>query len=132
MTFFELELEKIADRSEMIREPKFVGNNCVFRLSDEITGKMYFYQGPRSNNFNLVRINLYNRKEGFIDALTIKLIDILGTINGYAPSVENRPHPKWNCGELSDEDYSEIARNADEYLDMFGEPQMSDNMDIKM
>ena len=42
MNFFEQELRKVCALSEYIERPKFVGRSCVFRLSDDITGKMEF------------------------------------------------------------------------------------------
>ena len=45
MNCFTDELKKITDRSEYIQNPKFVGQSCVFRLSDDVTGKLEFITG---------------------------------------------------------------------------------------
>ena len=42
MNFFEQELRKVCALSEYIENPKFVGKTAVFKLSDEITGKLEF------------------------------------------------------------------------------------------
>ena len=55
MNFFTDELKKITDRSEYIQNPKFVGQSCVFRLSDDVTGKLEFITGIVANHYNSLR-----------------------------------------------------------------------------
>ena len=61
MNFFTQELQKITDRSEYIQKPKFVGQSCVFKLSDDVTGKLEFVTGIVANHYNALRLKLFNK-----------------------------------------------------------------------
>lgn len=63
MNFFTDELKKITDRSEYIKNPKFVGKSCVFKLSNDVTGKLEFVTGIVADNYNALRLKLFNKSE---------------------------------------------------------------------
>ena len=80
MNFFTSELKKIADRCEFVGDPKYVGRACVFRLSDDVTGKMEFVTEGIADHYSALKMTLFNRKEGVIDMQKIKLEDVIGNI----------------------------------------------------
>ena len=84
MNFFTDELKKITDRSEYIHNPKFVGKSCVFRLSDDVTGKLEFVTGIVANHYNSLRLKLFNQSEGPIDTQLMGIGDIIGNKKIYS------------------------------------------------
>ena len=84
MNFFTDELKKITDRSEYIHNPKFVGQSCVFRLSDDVTGKLEFVTGIVANHYNSLRLKLFNKSEGPIETQLMGIGDIIGNKKIYS------------------------------------------------
>lgn len=143
MTFFAQELIKIADKSELICDPRYVGKVCMFRLSDDITGKMEFATEGVQGKYSAIKITLFNRKEGEIDSQKTSLVDIIGMKPiGKDKSTplrsQTQPHiwiygkEEWYGFTPSESDYSAIAETADCYLEMFSEPQMGEEMGMNM
>jgi hypothetical protein len=143
MTFFAQELKKIADRSELICDPKYVGRVCMFRLSDDITGKMEFATEGVQGNFSAIKITLFNRKEGVIDTQKTSLVDIigmkpLGKDRSSPIRSETEPHiwiygkEEWYGFTPTDEDYSAMAQSADDYIGMFADLEQDETMDMGM
>ena len=77
MNFFTSELKKIADLCEFVGEPKYVGRACVFRLSDDVTGKMEFMTEGIADHYSALKLTLFNRKEGVIDTSGLLLNSLL-------------------------------------------------------
>ena len=127
MNFFAQELKKIADRCEFINDAKYVGRTCVFRLSDDVTGKMEFMTEGIADHYSALKLTLFNRKEGVVDTQRIKLEDVIGMIkfNNYTIS----PHiwvdgcPKWYGVAPTEAHYNTLAQVADDYLEMFANPR---------
>ena len=136
MNFFTSELKKIADRCEFIGDAKYVGRACVFRLSDDVTGKMEFMTEGIADHYSALKLTLFNRKEGVIDTQKIKLEDVIGKIN-VGGDMRN-PHiwvygqPEWYGFKPTNANYDAMAQAADDYLEMFAEPQMGESMGMGM
>ena len=123
MNFFTDELKKITDRSEYILKPKFVGQSCVFRLSDDVTGKLEFVTGIVANHYNALRLKLFNKSEGPIDTQLMGIGDMIGNKMIYAnvqsPYIwKNGNEVNWYGYKLTDNDYSAKLHNS--YYDLFG------------
>lgn len=137
MNFFTDELKKIADRSEYIRKPKFVGQACVFRLSDDVTGKLEFVTGMVANHFNALRLKLFNKSEGPIDTQLIGIGDVIGNKMIYAnvqsPYIcKNGNEVNWYGYKPTDSDYSGISENVDDYLSCFAEQELSEDEELSI
>ena len=143
MTFFAQELKKIADRSELICDPKYVGRVCMFRLSDDITGKMEFATEGVQGNYSALKITLFNRKEGVIDTQKTSLVDIIGMkpLPGNKQDAfrsTTQPHiwvygkDEWYGFTPTDADYSAMAQSADDYIGMFADLEQDETMDMSM
>ena len=78
MTFFEQELRRIVKHSEMIHHPKFVGRECIARLSEDITVKLSFRSLGIANQYDTLQIKIMNRHEGEIDNQIIRFADLWG------------------------------------------------------
>ena len=136
MNFFTSELKKIADLCEFVGEPKYVGRACVFRLSDDVTGKMEFMTEGIADHYSALKLTLFNRKEGVIDTQRIKFEDVIGNI--HVGGDIRKPHiwidrnPEWYGFKPTDAHYNALAQAADDYLEMFAEPQMGEDIGMSM
>mgnify|MGYP007069967030 CR=1 FL=1 len=135
-TFFAQELKKIADRCEFVGDARYVGKACVFRLSEDVTGKMEFATEGVAQEYSALKITLFNRKEGVIDTQKTTLGDIIGRKNIYgnkkSPYIWSVDSPDWYGYKPTNADYDAMAQTADDYLEMFAEPQMSEDIGMSM
>ena len=136
MTFFAQELKNIAERCEFVGDARYVGKACVFRLSENVTGKMEFATEGVAQEFSALKITLFNRKEGVIDTQKTTLGDIIGRKNIYgnkkSPYIWSVDFPDWYGYKPTNADYDAMAQTADEYLEMFAEPQMGEDIGMSM
>lgn len=138
MNYFTQELEKICKKSEYINSPKYVGRACIFRLSDEITGKMEFVTRGHADHYSALKLSLFNRREGQIDSQFIGLTELLGMKT--MRSGENVAPHIWGCGcDISwygftpcASDYSAMAQTADDYLSCFADLERTENEALEM
>ena len=137
MNFFTDELKKITDRSEYIQNPKFVGQSCVFRLSDDVTGKLGFATQGYADNYTALKLTLLNKREGPIDVQVMNITDVIGlkTVRGESCS----PHI-WRYGNDIDwygyhpnsNDYSAMSETVDDYLSCFAEQELTESEDEEL
>lgn len=137
MNFFTDELKKITDRSEYIKNPKFVGKSCVFRLSDDVTGKLEFYYGIHADHYYAMRISLFNKREGPIDVQIMDHGDIIGRKNIFgniqSPYIWNSSNdPYWYGYSPTDSDYSAMSETVDDYLSCFAEQELSEDEELNI
>ena len=133
MNFFEQELRKVCALSEYIERPKFVGRSCVFRLTDDITGKMEFVERGHADHFTAMKLSLFNRREGQIDCQIIDLTELLGRktmgsgnqTNAYI--WRNGTDVHWYCFRPTNHDYRTMAESADDYLSYFSDQEMTED-----
>ena len=133
MNFFEQELRKVCSLSDYIERPKFVGRSCVFRLTDDITGKMEFVERGHADHFTAMKLSLFNRREGQIDCQIIDLTELLGRktmgsgnqTNAYI--WRNGTDVHWYCFRPTDHDYRAMAESADDYLSCFSNQEMTED-----
>lgn len=132
MNFFAQELKKICDRSEYIQNPKFVGRTAVFKLTDDITGKMEFVTQGYADHYTALRLSLFNRTEGVIDNQIARLSEVIGKKNMHGSMIEphiwtDRSESEWYGFTPTKADYSAMAETADDYLSCFADQEMSEN-----
>ena len=137
MNFFTDELKKITDRSEYIHNPKFVGQSCVFRLSDDVTGKLEFVTGIVANHYNSLRLKLFNKSEGPIDTQLMGIGDIIGNKKIYSniqsPYIwKDGNNVNWYGYKPADNDYSAMSDTVDDYLSCFAEQELTESEDEEL
>ena len=137
MNFFTDELKKITDRSEYIHNPKFVGQSCVFRLSDDVTGKLEFVTGIVANHYNSLRLKLFNKSEGPIDTQLMGIGDIIGNKKIYSniqsPYIwKDGNNVDWYGYKPTDSDYSAMSETVDDYLSCFAEQELTESEDEEL
>ena len=76
MTFFERELKKLFGTGASFSEPRFVGNCCYGRLTDQIRVKINFQTGMVADHYDRLKVTLLNRNEGTIDSMVVKFGDV--------------------------------------------------------
>ena len=137
MNFFTDELKKITDRCEYIQNPKFVGKSCIFRLSDDVTGKLEFITQGYADNYTALKLTLLNKRGGPIDVQAMNITDVIGlkTVRGDSIS----PHI-WRYGNDIDwygydpngNDYSAMSETVDDYLSCFSEQELSEDEELSI
>ena len=137
MNFFTDEIKKITDRSEYIRNPKFVGQSCVFRLSDDVTGKLEFVTGIVANHYNSLRLKLFNKSEGPIDTQLMGIGDIIGNKKIYSniqsPYIwKDGNNVDWYGYKPTDSDYSAMSETVDDYRSCFAEQEITESEDEEL
>ena len=136
MNFFAKELKMIADRCEFVGDAKYVGRACVFRLSDDVTGKMEFMTEGIADHYSALKLTLFNRKEGVIDTQRVKLEDVIGKVivggRPATPHIWSYEKPEWYGFKPTEAHYTALAQTADDYLEMFAEPEMNEGMGMGM
>ena len=137
MNCFTDELKKITDRSEYIQNPKFVGQSCVFRLSDDVTGKLEFITGIVANHYNSLRLKLFNKSEGPIDTQLMGIGDIIGNKKIYSniqsPYIwKDGNNVEWYGYKPTDSDYSAMSETVDDYLSCFAEQELTESEDEEL
>ncbi|MBP7187241.1 MAG: hypothetical protein KBA55_10850 [Ruminococcus sp.] len=127
MTFFEEELRRIADMTAYIEEPKIVGRSCIFRLTENITGKLTLTTCGMADKYEALKIDLINRNEGCIDTQYIQFVDVWGKmpfnsdfISPYAWTSYGKT--EWYCVQPENEQYELLSEKVDEYLECFIDP----------
>ena len=137
MNFFTDELKKITDRSEYIQNPKFVGQSCVFRLSDDVTGKLEFITGIVADHYNTLRMKLFNKSAGPIDTQIMGIGDIIGNKKIYSniqsPYIwKDGNNVDWYGYKPTDSDYSAMSETVDDYLSCFAEQELSEDEELNI
>ena len=123
MTFFEEELKKIVDNSTIIKNPKFVGDNCMFKVSDDVNGKLYFVTNGYSGHYSGLQVDLINKKEGLVDNLRIYIADVIGVKKGrdgrdLSPYIWSSDMD-WYMYHPTDREYFNLADAIDNYLSYY-------------
>ena len=137
MNFFTDELKKITDRSEYIQNPKFVGQSCVFRLSDDVTGKLGFVTQGYADNYTALKLTLLNKREGPIDTQLMGIGDIIGNKKIYSniqsPYIwKDGNNVDWYGYKPTDSDYSALSETVDDYLSCFAEQELSEDEELNI
>ena len=141
MTFFEQELKKLFGKSEVLQNPKIVGNACYGRLTDQIRVKIQFKTGMISNQYDRLKVTLLNRNERVIDSMILKFQDVWGMKRTANPNFREGVSPHiWADGRDVDwyvyhpgkADYAELSEVVNTYLEVFREPREEMQMGQKM
>lgn len=137
MNFFTQELKKITDRSEYIQDPKFVGKSCIFRLSDDVTGKQEFVTRGYTDHYTALKLSLFNKREGPIDTQLIGIGDIIGNKMIYAnvqsPYIWTDGNDvNWYGYKPTNSEYSAMAETVDDYLSCFDEQELSEDEELNI
>ena len=141
MTFFERELKKLFGTGANFSEPRFVGNCCYGRLTDQIRVKINFQTGMVADHYDRLKVTLLNRNEGMIDSMVVKFGDVWGLKKTTNPNFRDGVNPHiWSYGkeigwyvyQPGKEDYKVLSEAIKTYLQVFQEPEETMQMGQKM
>ena len=132
MNFFEHELRKMFEESEVIEDPKFCGNCMVGRLDEDLRIKVRFTSQGVSDNYPALFAKIINRIEGEVDSQSFNFSDILGHKGGnehkgiYAWTYRNES--EWYSYLPTSSDIRKIAGTVESYAAMFQSEDMQMTM----
>ena len=129
MNTFERELSKIFTDCKSIDNPTFVGSACYGNVAPDLKAKIQFVTMGRADYFEAMRIEVINRTEGKVDAITMRLSDLLGKKRtayypeGMYPYIwKDRNAVEWYAYQPTPADYKIIREAVASYLDVFRQP----------
>lgn len=131
MNFFEQELRKIIDQSNVAADASYVGRSCFVRLTPDLRAKLTFITMGIASHYEALKMTVLNRKEGEVDNTILRFSDLLGKKQVANPNFQNGilPHiwddsgkPTWYVYQPQQKDYRLLAESVDEYLQVF-QPQ---------
>lgn len=131
MNFFEQELRKIIDQSNVAADASYVGRSCFVRLTPDLRAKLTFITMGIASHYEALKMTVLNRKEGEVDNTILRFSDLLGKKQVANPNFQNGilPHiwddsgkPAWYVYHPQQKDYRLLAESVDEYLQVF-QPQ---------
>ena len=142
MNFFEQELRKLFEHSDVITDPHFAGRVCFARLTDTTNVKLQFDTVGTYEKYEGIRATVLNRSERKIDSTLFRFADILGRkdIPGN-PYLKDGVYPhfwkrddkyEWYAYKPTPRDMKLITETVDSYLGMFQEPVQSQNISQQM
>ena len=137
--FYQTELMKIAVGCTHFHAPRCAGRACIGRLTEDVTVKLTFASTCIANQYNAVRIRLFNRHEGEIDSLMIPLSDVWGKVRMCSTGDMIAPHIWDDYGKVqwygltpTSEQYTALSSEVNEYLSAFAEPEQTESLDMSM
>ena len=142
MNFFEQELRKLFEGSEIISDARFTGRVCIARLTDSTNVKLKFVTMGTHEQYEGIEATVLNRTEGKIDSTVFLFSDILGkkTVPGNTFSREGvvpyvwtySGKSEWYAYKPTPRDFEIITETVDTYLEAFQEPVQSQGMGLQM
>jgi len=125
MSFFERELQRIADVCKNITNPTFAGRACYGDLGGDNRVKLQFVTLGRSDHYEALKATVLNRTEGEVDSLLFRFEDIWGKkhnkgYNGGIPHIwTNDRKADWYAYTPTAADIKVLATEVSAYLHVF-------------
>ena len=127
--FFEQELQKLFGDGKIINDPTYSGRSCYGTLGKDLRVRAQFITTCISDEYDALKLTVLNRTEGQVDALVLKLKDLLGKKpvpgnpnfpNGVSPYIWNDYGKlEWYAFRPTAADYETIRQAAEQYLGVF-------------
>lgn len=132
MNFYEQQLRNIFGNDDNI---KYIGRACYIGLDSETKVKASFVTGIVANQYNALRMEVLNRKDGCIDRLTLRFEDYFTR----SAKQENLPHiwddkgnVMWYGTPLGSE-LAALTEAAEEYVGCFApSPEQTEIEEMEM
>jgi len=139
MNFFEQELRKLFE--EQHPDATFVGRNCYIPLGDQVRACISFKTNGYADHYDTLHVKVLDRKEGSIDSITIRLSELLGKKQSPSPYLKDGVNPYiWVNGDKAEwygfkpnaRDYVLMQEAAEDYMDVFRDPEMTESHRMTM
>lgn len=82
MTFFEEELKKIMAESAILKDQRYVGRICYGTIGEDLRARIEFVTLGISNQYAGLKASIFNRKEGVVDSVLLRFMDVWGQTKG--------------------------------------------------
>ena len=129
MSFFENNLRKMFENSEVIDNPYFCGNCMIGRLDEDVRIKVRFTTQGVSDSYPALAVKILNRTEGEVDSQHFNFSDILGTnggnINRGVHAWTYNGKTEWYGYQPTLSDMDKIAGAVESYAAMFQAEDMN-------
>ena len=89
MNYFESELRKLFE--DRYPDATFVGRPCYVPLSDETRANICFKTSGYADHYDTLSVKVVDRKQGTIDAVDIKLLELIGMKKSPSPYLADGP-----------------------------------------
>lgn len=132
MTFYEQELRKIIDPH--FSNATYVGRVCYIPLGEQLRAKVQFVTCGHADHYEAMRISVFNRCEGEVDANLLRFGDMLGVKQVSNTNVPKGVRPyiwadgnriDWYVYKPSAKDYDLLGQSVQAYLGIFQEQRLT-------
>lgn len=127
MNFLENELKKICDPCDTLYDKRYVGRACLGRIDENITAKIEFVTLGVADRYAALRASVINRSEGKIDAVTIRLKEVIAAVNPYIWDYYGKF--EWYGYKPTAADHRNLSGSVEKYLEAFAP---TEEMGMKM
>ena len=129
--YLEHELKKILGST--YPDATYVGRSCFIDLGSLNKARIHFGVSLITNEYDMLKVTILNRKEGVIDKMNLLFSDILGCKKVNNPNFPDGVWPHiwvyedkidWYAYHPNDSDYRALNDAVATYLSVFQEPNM--------
>ena len=100
MTFFEEELKRIMAESAILKDQRYVGRICYGTIGEDLRARIEFVTLGISNQYAGLKASIFNRKEGVVDSVLLRFMDVWGKQKVGNPNFREGVEPHiWADGE---------------------------------
>ena len=131
MNYFEQELRRLFGNDAAISDKRFVGRAFFGKLTDNLRVRVEFVTLGRADHYEAIKATIINRNDGPVDALAIRLSDLIGKKMVSNPNFRDGIAPYiWKYGDKIEwyvykpvkADYDQISESLNDYFNVFREP----------
>lgn len=134
MNFFENEMRKMFEETDIVTDKKFTGKTMLGKLDDDKLLKLQFISTNSYEHCDAILVSIIWKNKGVLDKETIRFSDVVGMYNRGSGLEKIEPHMWIYNGEaewytpLSNAQKKEIASAVMDYAEMYQDTQYALNM----
>ena len=126
MNDFERELRKVVEPIHL--DTTYAGRACYVSLGEYNRAKLQFVAMHIASQYDALKMTILNRREGEVDTLVLRFMDLWGKKQTNNPNFKDGVHPhlwddggqlQWYVWKPSEKDYKELSGAVNEYLEVF-------------
>jgi len=131
MNYFEQELRRLFGNDANITDKKFVGRAFFGKLTENLRVRVEFVTLGRADHYEAIKATIINRNDGPVDALALRLSDLIGKKMVSNPNFRDGIAPyiwkygdkiEWYVYKPTKADYDQISGALNDYFNVFREP----------
>lgn len=130
MNYFEQELRRLFGNDANITDKRFVGRAFFGKLTDNLRVRVEFVTLGTADHYEAIKATIINRNDGPVDALAIRLSDLIGKKMVSNPNFRDGIAPyiwkygdkiEWYVYKPTKADYDQISGALNDYFNVFRE-----------